>query len=653
MMSDDGAARSRAAFAARFPAVTSALEAAPPQCTVVRDGGWPSDIAVGEKRVYGTDARRASAEQIRTFLQKPLRLLMEVPEAAGLVSAICVGLQRALEDAIIEAGGGDISREPKQTPTFLVIFGVGLGYHIEELIRSTGARWIVIVEPFVEFFSHSFAVVDWQKILTHVDDAGGDIRLVTELDPVRILQSIMQCVNEHGAPYLDGTWVYMHYPLWTFVEARKRLHGAAEFTYINRGFFEDEIKMMTNAVANYGTHSCWLLDARPRLHRPETVAIVGAGPSLDEAIETLHRIRDRVVLFSGGTALRPLLRHGFLPDFHCELENGPQVAEIIEESSRYGDLSKVTLIASATVDPRVPAMFGETVLFFRDAVSSTRILRGNFMPISGAAPTCVNTALATAEALGFTEMLLFGTDCGMRPGMPDHAEGTAYRDIDKWKAYLAKRVNYPLEVEGNFGGMAHTNWVYDACRRMLSEAIAVRRLNVVNCSDGALIAGAVPRVAEAIEVSGPAIDRSALLAALRRSMTRFRPGEILRGKDLGALRDKNARLYADLRDILGKFDRDAPDFVGVFDAMKDFLRRAGDTYGYAHAIPDGSLTALPRLGMFYGARIADPALKRRLFETLLGEFGRALDAMERDSEALLGRLAEQITDREASAAPVA
>ncbi|HJT05740.1 MAG TPA: 6-hydroxymethylpterin diphosphokinase MptE-like protein, partial [Stellaceae bacterium] len=363
--------------------------------------------------------------------------------------------------------------------------------------------------------------------------------------------------------------------------------------------------------------------------------------------------RDRVVLFSGGTALRPLLRHGFLPDFHCELENGPQVAEIIEETSRYGDLSKVTLIASATVDPRVSPMFGETIFFFRDAVSSTRMLRGNFMPISGAAPTCINTAMVTAEALGFTEMVLFGTDCGMRPGMPDHAEGTAYRDIDKWRDYLAKRVNYPLEVEGNFGGVAHTNWVYDGCRRMLSEAIAVRRLNVVNCSDGALIPGAVPRVAEAVEVSSPPVDRAALLAALRRSMTRFRPGEILRGRDLAALRDKNARLYAELRDILGKFDREVADFAGVFDAMKEFLRHAGDTYGYVHAIPDGSLTALPRLGMFYGARVGEPMLRRRLFDTLIDEFVRALDAMERGSEALLERLAEQIADQEATAAPVA
>jgi flagellin glycosyltransferase Maf-like protein/6-hydroxymethylpterin diphosphokinase MptE-like protein len=644
-MTADIAARSRAAFTERFPEIMSSIAAAEPQCTVIAEGGVPTDITVGEKRIYGGDARRLSAEQVRSFMQKPLRLIMEVPEAAGLVSPICIGLKQALERTIADAGMGEISREPQGAPTFLVIFGVGLGYHIDELIRATGARWVIIVEPFIEFFARSFDAIDWQQMLARVDSAGGDIHLITELDPGRILQKVMQCMSRHGTPHLDGTWVFTHYPLWTFDEARKRLHGAAEFAYVNRGFFEDEIKMMTNAVANYGTHSFWLLDTKPRLHRSETVAIVGAGPSLDEAVETLHRIRDRVVLFSSGTALRPLLRHGFTPDFHCELENGPQVAEIIEETGRYGDLSKITLIASATVDPGVPPMFGETFLFFRDSVSSTRILRGEIMPISGAAPTCVNTAMATAEALGFTDIVLFGADCGMRPGMPDHAEGTAYRDIVKWKEHLAKRVSYPLEVEGNFGGVAHTNWVYDASRRMLSEIIRVRRLIVTNCSDGVLIAGAVARVPEGIEVRGAPVDRPALIAALKRSMTHYRPGEILRTKNLAALQDRSAELYGDLRRILAECDHEAADFAGLYATMIKFLNEAGDKYAFVDAIPEGSLTAVPRLGMFYGSRVGDGALQRAVFETLLAEFTRAVDAMERAT----GRLLATLTERMAAA----
>jgi hypothetical protein len=39
--------------------------------------------------------------------------------------------------------------------------------------------------------------------------------------------------------------------LGAFAEAVKRMEGAAGFAYINRGFFEDELLMMTKAVTNF------------------------------------------------------------------------------------------------------------------------------------------------------------------------------------------------------------------------------------------------------------------------------------------------------------------------------------------------------------------------------------------------------------------
>jgi hypothetical protein len=637
MTMEERAARSRAAFAERFPAAMATLEGEGQQSSLVFDGEGPVDIVVGNQRIYGGDARRYAADQVDAFIERPLRLVMEAPNNAGLVSEICIDLKLAMERTLDEAGVSELARGPLAAPTFLVVFGLGLGYQLEPVIRRTGARWIIIVEPFAEFINHSFRTIDWAALLESVEGAGGAVRLITDLDPGRVVVEIMAEVAARGTPYLDGTWVFTHYPLWTFAEAGKRLHGAAEFAYVNRGFFEDEIVMMTNAVTNFASHSFWLLDGKPRRHRPETAVLVGAGPSLDESIETLHRIRDRVILFSCGTALRPLLRNGLVPDFHCELENGPQVHEVIDEARNFGDLSSVHLIASATVDPRVAALFGGTIFFFRDSVSSTRILQGEIARVNGAAPTCVNTGMATAAALGFTDFVLFGVDCGTRPGMPDHAEGTIYRDVEKWQKYLERRARYPLEVEGNFGGITVTNWVYDASRRMLIDLIGTYNLHAINCSDGALITGATPRVPESLEIEGAVIDHQGIIAALKRTMVHYHPSELIGAKNLAELKDKSRTMYDALRAILAGFDPDAADFAGTFDAMAKFLRSAGATYGYAHAIPDGSLTALPRVAMFYGCR-AEPALRRRLFATFLEEFRRALDDMEKQTDALLGRL---------------
>lgn len=649
----DVAARSRAAFARRFPEIMTAIAAEPPQSSVVGADGVPVDILVGDQRIYGGDARSHSAEQIAGFLKKPLRLVMETPNAGGLVSEICIGLKDAMEGALRQAGTTAIARGPLTAPTFLVVFGLGLGYHLEELIRSTGARWIIVVEPFPEFIAHSFHAIDWAALLDQVDAMEGELHLVTDLDPGRIVNTIMRHVSHHGAPYLDGSWVFTHYPLWAFAEANKRLHGAAEFAYVNRGFFEDEIVMMTNATTNFIRHSFWLLDDKRRRHRPEMVAIVGAGPSLDEAVETLHRIRDRVMLFCGGTALRPLLRHGLVPDFHCELENGPHIPEVIAEAAKHGDVSQIRLIASATVDPRTASMFRETFFFFRDTVSSTQILSGAHRPVSAAAPTCVNTALAAAAGMGFTNFVLFGADCGVRPGTSDHAEGTIYRDVEEWKEYSARRARYPLEVEGNFGGIAMTNWVYDACRRMLIELIATYRLNVVNCSDGALIAGATPRVPEALVVNEAPLDHERIVADIKASMVHYDRGRLLRDQDLDALRGKSRVMYGDLRRVIDRFDADTADFAGVFEALSEFRHKAGDAYGFAQAIPDGTLSALPRIGMFYGCRVGDEPLRRHLFETFMAELRKAFDGMETRTDELLARLAKLMQEAPELAAPAA
>jgi hypothetical protein len=651
MSADARAARSRAAFAERFPQIIDAIAAEPAQSRLVVEDETPVDIITGDQRLYGSDARAYAAQQIEGYMAKPLRFVMELPQAAGLVSEICIDLDVAMKRVLFEASAGEVSRGPISAPTFLVVFGVGLGYQLEELVRQTGARWIIVVEPFVDFIAHSFRAIDWERLLADVEAAGGQLHIISDIDPGRIVAGIMRRIADHGTPYLDGTWVFTHYPLWTFAEASKRLHGAAEFAYINRGFFEDELVMMGNAVANFARHPFWLLDGKPRLHRPEQAVIAGAGPSLDEAIETLHRIRDRVVLFSSGTALRPLLRHGLTPDFHCELENGPQVFEVCSEAAQHGDLKQVRLIASATVDPRVASLFGEAILFFRDSVSSTRIMAGETWPVSGAAPTCVNTALAAGASLGFTDFILMGTDCGARPGMNYHAEGTIYRDLDKWRSQ-DERSKYPLEVEGNFGGIAVTNWVYDASRRMLMDLIATYRLNVVNCSDGALISGATPRVAEALAVGGAAIDHVRIVAELKRSLRHHAAGSMLRGVDLEGLRLCARALYCDLGAVLDRFPEDSDDFAGVFDAMAKFQRQAGETYRQIEAMPDGSLSALPRIATFYGSRVADAALRRRLFAVFRSEFQQALSAMARRTDELLVELAA-LVGKTAMATPVA
>ncbi len=630
-------AERRAFFAERFPEAAARLaQAGADQFTLVTKDAEPVDIACDGRHMYGGDAPAFARAQIASYMEKPLRLFMNRLDNTGLVSPICIDLVSALSEQLV---GDELSTYPSESPCFLVVFGLGLGHHIEELARRCEARWLILVEPLAGFFEHSLRVVDWPKLVALFEQRGGGVHVVTEIDPGAIAASVVRAMGAHGIAFADGSWIFTHYPLWAFTEARKRLHEAIEFAFINRGFFEDELRMMENAVANFAGRSFRLLEGRPRLERPELAAIVGAGPSLDEALETLHRIRDRVLLFSCGTSLRPLLRNGLVPDFHCELENVPEVFDVVGETAQYGDLRRVTLVASATIDPRVPPLFGDSILFFRDAVSSTQILGSGYRILPGCAPTCVNLGLATALYMGFTRLALFGTDCGVRLGGKVHADGTIYRDIGMWQDKDRAR-EHPIELEGNFGGVVRTDWVYDACRLMLTGSIRAHRVNVVNCSDGALIPGARPCVPESFAVSGPPVDRREFVLALKRDLKNFAPGEILRDVDFAALEERCALLFGRLRRLASDLAAGEPDFAAAYEAINKLSAQFAGAYGATEAIVSGTLSALPRIAMFLGFRVADPAVRRRLYERYVREFRATVDGMEVRTRRLFATLTD-------------
>jgi len=639
----------RAFFAERFPDAASRLaQAGADQFALVLKDGVPADIAFDGRAMYGGDARAFVRAQIDAYFEKPLRLFLNRLDNTGLVSPVCIDLVNALDEQLAAV---ELTTYPSDSPCFLVLFGLGLGHHVEELARRCDARWLILVEPLPGFFEHSLRVVDWPKIVGLFEERGGGVHIVTEIDPGAIAASVVRAMGAHGIAFADGSWIFTHYPLWAFSEARKRLHEAIEFAFINRGFFEDELRMMENAVANVAGRSFHLLEGKPRLERPETAAIIGAGPSLDEAIETLHRVRDRIVLFSCGTSLRPLLRNGLVPDFHCELENVPEVFDLMTETAQYGDLRRVTLVASATVDPRVPPFFGDSILFFRDAVSSTEIIGRGYRILPGCAPTCVNLGFAAALYMGFTKLALFGADCGVRVGGKVHADGTIYRDLGLWQDKDRAR-EHPIELEGNFGGTVRTDWVYDACRLMLTGSIRAHRANVTNCSDGALIPGARPCVPESFAVPGPPVDRYEFKAALMRDLRPFAPGEMLDCTDFATLARSATQLFGRLRQLGVDLASAEPDFASAYEAANEVMTEIRDTYDATETIISGTLSALPRIAMFFGFRVADPKVRGTLYERYVREFRATIDAIDLRTQALFASLIE-ISSRAPEGAPQA
>lgn len=638
-------------FAERFPVIAGSLPTTT-LSTIVRDEtGRAIDIDLGRGRVYNGDAEVMAAEQVGRFEVKPLQFFTQDLSGANIGSEVSARMRDRMLEAMADNGITSYSNKPDYEGSFLVILGLGLGYHLRPLLETTRARHVLIVEPVPEFTAHAAATQDWEALFEIAERRGIDIKLSAAAQPDQIIAEIRRLVYRVGEPFIDGAFVFVHYPSWVLTETRDRLQQVIDQMFISKGFYEDELKMMSNAVGNLLRYDSRIVDARPKPARPETAIIIGSGPSIDRSMDDLRRLVPQGVVFSAGTSLRVCLRNGIRPQFHCELENGDPTVEVLTALSKEFDLSGITLIASVTVDPRVAALFDEVYFFFRDSVSSTRILAPERHELIGVGPTCVNTALRVSAALGFTDYILFGTDCGSKLGQVKHSRDSVYAVTDKYKAF-ERNLKYNQTLPGNFGGIVECDWILALCAQILGDITRRYRLNVLNTSDGALLNGVTPRVASSIRTLPRQADAEKVRADMRRLARLYPAGSFFERWEAGQLLDGATKFYDDLLALVDAAIAEDEDLVAFWTRLSDFMDGFQDQYGKTESIAHGSIRSMPKIGMYFSHRMTDPRKRAIMVASFLAEYRSTVLFMRDGTLGLIENLETALTERSARRIPM-
>ena len=508
----------------RWPELAATLGASPAASRIVLDG-TVIDLELGGGRFYHGDGRAIAMSQVEAFLASPSRLILSYP---GDGSDISFSPQQTRLATALATHCRRLGIEPETLPPhpvfedkLLIVFGIGLGYHISALVDRLRPQELIVVESEGEFLRHSLATIDWAGLITGIEADGGRVRLILDQDASRIASAILVALGATDGPLTDGTFLFEHYANPVLAQAAALVRSQAHLQFVARGFFEDELAMLTNTIVNLSAGIRPLLGAERRRLRCEPALIVAAGPSLDRDLAEVNRLRSGAVVFSCGTALRVCLKNGIVPDYHCESENIQDVFRILEEARSSFGLDGITLIATTTVDPRVPSLFSESILYFRESSISTRMFAAPGQEHPYATPLSANAAAAAAISLGFTTLLLFGVDCGTTKTGCRHATGTAYQvfeDMIKEEATLTMEMTVPA----SFGGTATTTPTLDWSRIKLGLLFTRSGVQALNCSDGAVIPGAVPQAATGLKTPPP-LDRPKVKAELRIDLLRSAP----------------------------------------------------------------------------------------------------------------------------------
>ena len=200
--------------------------------------------------------------------------------------------------------------------------------------------------------------------------------------------------------------------------------GAAQHVLGLLGFATDEINQTQQALWNALCQPMHLVS--PGHLSPDLpVVLVASGPSLNDQIPWLRQHQDAFNIVSAGSALGSLLRAGIKPHAAVFLERGAQVysdlCDLLIEGYALQDL---TAILSSTIDPRVPALFCDSVFFHRPVAAATDLFPGDnqaILPVAG--PHVVNAALEALLCLGTRQLLLVGADFAARNRNAPRADG--------------------------------------------------------------------------------------------------------------------------------------------------------------------------------------------------------------------------------------
>lgn len=369
----------------------------------------------------------------------------------------------------------------------VTLLGLLSGLQLELLRRQFGhIHSLLVYEPEPDFFKASCQLVDYPALFAQTPEHSCHLFIRGHLPT----GGIRKFFDRH---LITNSYLRLEQKAYDDprLEDGQRLLAEAQ-RQITRGWgtFEDEMVGVRNRLAGVDPEK----PKEPFLARPVNcgvpVCVVGNGPSLNGLIPFLKAHREKMVILSAGTALKPLMAAGVKPDFQVEIERRRYLAEVVKDSP----IDDVPLLAADLLHPETVGVARTVFRFVRDA-TTTAAMHDPALKVPFSSPVVGNAALALALHMSDT-VYLCGLDAGFKEDGKQHAKGSFYDDRDD-----ESKEKFP--TRGNFSANVYTNSLFSLSREIMEAALAhAPDRKVYNLSDGAYIKGAEPKRAAELKVPG-------------------------------------------------------------------------------------------------------------------------------------------------------
>jgi hypothetical protein len=368
----------------------------------------------------------------------------------------------------------------------ICIFGVGLGYFLEELLEECQAQDVFIFEPSVEVFEAWVNTRDISQVLSHPK-----IRIVAVgADPYLPLE-----IADEIAGHISGTFKLVVPPIY------KRLYPELLINF-ETSLREMMIKSISNMQTNklyentwinnilfnlktiIRTSSIWEMEDLWKGSNAKAI-IVGSGPSLKKDVHYLHRLKDKCLIIAAGSSIQALQHFGIDPHFVVSMDGSATNNKVFDNI----DTSRVPLVFCPQVYYKIIDQYQSEKYYvgFENDPITQYILGKNEMPNFLSTSTVTGTAIQVAAFFGVKEIILMGQDLSYTED-EYYAPGVNHVAEEEKSKYIK---NTDIWVENVEGGRNKTTGSMEVLRQdveLLVQVMKHRGVNIVNTSKkGAVI----------------------------------------------------------------------------------------------------------------------------------------------------------------------
>lgn len=367
----------------------------------------------------------------------------------------------------------------------VVVLGLGLGYHIEALLRRINKNTkICIIEPDIKILKTFLE----NRLVSQVFDSR--VQLVINKMAMSTATEIYNIFKNNLLSKLDFK-IYSNYSIIYgdfFNEVQKKLSEILNTLIVNVATTDHFKELWT---LNFLVNSIYMSEAANGknmrdLFRGLPAVIVSAGPSLNKNIHLLKDIKDKAVIIAGGSAIGILNKNNIKPHFMFAMDGDPKEKEIFENI----DFEGVSLAYLNRLYYEIPKAYTGRKFTFIDKQDKLSAYYCKYMGVEcqelASDQTVAGLNIGFATYMGCNPIIFVGQDLAYT-NLQMHAEGAAHMvDFEEELNNMPKKF---IKVKDIFGNDTYTIKPFLAAKMSMELKISLAMgegYNFINATEGGI-----------------------------------------------------------------------------------------------------------------------------------------------------------------------